>query len=139
MFDEVVTKGIKNNKTDAFLLDIFCKKNKIRVFSLDKKHSKISKNLVNRYGLDFGEAESIALAIQLKKNCILMDESLGRNIAKIFDIKPNGTLRFILELYNKNEINEAKVKFSIEELLGKNFRLDTEVLVKFWELYTILP
>jgi len=135
VFKEIIENGIKNNKTDALLLNGLYKDNKIKIVFFDKKYSKLSKLLVKKYNIDLGEAETIVLAMQLKNEYILIDESLGRNTAKLLGIKTKGTLRFLLELYQAGIINKIRIKSLVEELLGKNFRLDIEVLAKFWELF----
>ena len=47
--------------------------------------------------LDLGEAEAIALAVQIKADLLLIDEKLGRSKAKDFHIKTVGLLGILIE------------------------------------------
>lgn len=135
VYQEAILNGIKIRKQDAIILNALLKAGKIKIIELNKNNKKISEKIINNYSLDKGEAETIALAIQLNKKEVLMDEFIGRKITKLFNIKPKGTLRVLLELYNKNYIEEKKLKEKVEEIIGKQFRLDAEVMNKFWELF----
>lgn len=72
--------------------------------------------------LDRGEAESIALAIQLGADIVLLDERRGRSIAQRFDLKVVGVVGVLIEAKAKGFI--PKVGPVLNELLGKaGFRL----------------
>lgn len=47
--------------------------------------------------LDPGEAEAIALALEIQANLILMDEDLGRKIALQYHLQPLGILGILLK------------------------------------------
>jgi hypothetical protein len=47
--------------------------------------------------LDPGEAEAIALALEIRADLILMDEDLGRKIALEYHLQPLGTLGILLK------------------------------------------
>jgi predicted nucleic acid-binding protein len=47
--------------------------------------------------LDLGEAEAIALALDLGANYILMDEAAGRSIALSYNVQPIGVLGILLK------------------------------------------
>lgn len=135
VYNEAIKKGLQAEKQDAQILDALLKEGKIKVTKLNQEHGKASKNIIENYKLDKGEAETISLALQLNKKEILMDEAIGRKIAKFFNVKPKGTLKILLELYNRNIINEEQLRRKVNEIIGKQFRLDTEVITKFWELF----
>ena len=54
--------------------------------------------------LDLGEAEAIALAIELGTTSVLIDESDGRAVALRYQLKPIGILGILLEAKSKNHI-----------------------------------
>ena len=133
--NEAINKGLEAGKQDAQILDALLKEEKIKIVKLNQEYGKTSKKIVENYKLDKGEAETISLALQLKNKEILMDEAMGRKIAKFLNLKPKGTLKILLELYNKKIISEEQLRKKVNEVIGVQFRLDAEVLNKFWELF----
>ena len=136
--EEIIIEGLRMNRQDAVLLNALKKEGKIQVTSLDKKHEGLSERIIKEYNLDQGEAETISLAMQLKNKEVLMDELLGRNVAKLFGLRAKGTLRVVLDLYKENQMNEKEVRTKVEEIIGKQFRLDAEILAKFWEMFEMI-
>lgn len=58
--------------------------------------------------LDQGEAEAIALAIQLKSDWLLLDEKEGRRIARTLGLKITGILGIILRGWHEGKISSVK-------------------------------
>ena len=69
---------------------------------------------VLQHELDKGEAESIALALQVKSKRILMDEREGRRIANSLDLKVTGVLGILIRAYREGRI--PSIKMALEEL-----------------------
>lgn len=69
-----------------------------------------NKLLVNalRYELDDGEAEAIALAIELNSNLLLIDERIGRAVASRFNLKYIGLIGSLIEAKSKGIIQSIK-------------------------------
>jgi len=63
-----------------------------------------------RRELDSGEAEAIALAIQLNADCLLLDEREGRRIARTFGLKITGVLGIILKGWRDNDVLSVSEK-----------------------------
>ncbi len=66
-----------------------------------------------RRELDDGEAEAIALALQLKVESILMDERDGRSIAKSMELIPIGIIGVLIRAKQNGDID------SVKEVLNK--------------------
>lgn len=82
---------------------------------------------VLRRDLDGGEAEAIALAIQLKADHILLDEKEGRRIAKTLGLRSTGILGVLLRA--KQEGHLPSVRETIEQLqIQAGFRIGMELL-----------
>jgi len=58
--------------------------------------------------LDEGEAEAIALSLEIKSDLLLIDEKLGRKIAEEEGLKITGTMGILLKAKKKGIIKEVK-------------------------------
>ena len=83
--------------------------------------------------VDLGEAEAIILAKSLQADWLLIDETKGRNIAKLQGLHIIGLLGVILQAKNKGYV--TNVKDLLNELVSKaRFRVSDELREKFLEL-----
>lgn len=79
--------------------------------------------------LDRGEAEAIALAIDLNADWILLDEREGRKVAKSLGLKVTGVLGILLRAKQLGEIESLQPV--IDELINKaGFRVAPELLTQ---------
>jgi predicted nucleic acid-binding protein len=76
-------------------------------------------------GLDFGEAEAIALAVELKAAAVLIDEKKGRQIAQSRGLITIGTIT-VLELAAENGLLELQSAFLA--LQGTTFHVTQDLL-----------
>lgn len=76
--------------------------------------------------LDLGEAESIALALELKAEYLVIDEFKGREVAQRYDIRIVGLL-VILVLAKKKEII-TEIRPLVNQLLEIGFRLNRRLV-----------
>ncbi len=58
--------------------------------------------------LDKGEAEAIALALELRADQVLIDERRGRRIAARLNLRYTGILGILVEAKNRGLISEVK-------------------------------
>lgn len=80
--------------------------------------------------LDEGESEAIALALELKADLLLIDESKGRQIAKEKSLKPFGLIGVLLKAKKENHL--LSVKPELDKLIQEH---------GFWlgeELYKVI-
>jgi predicted nucleic acid-binding protein len=64
--------------------------------------------VVLRRDLDRGEAETLALAIELEAEIVLLDEQEGRHAATRLGLRPMGVLGILLEARRLGEIEEIR-------------------------------
>jgi len=76
--------------------------------------------------LDYGEAEAIVLAIELKADMILLDEKDARIIADRFNIVPLGTIGILIWAKKANKIESLKKELDKLKNEG-NFRISPKV------------
>lgn len=83
--------------------------------------------------LDGGEAEAIALAVELKADYILMDEIKGRQIAENYGIKVTGIIGVLIKAKEDGLI--AEVKPYLQKLVSEaGFWLNPKLIVKILEI-----
>ncbi|MEA5449823.1 DUF3368 domain-containing protein [Leptolyngbya sp. CCNP1308] len=90
-------------------------------------------DLLRQQKLDLGEAEAIILAISLNANLLIIDEQLGRNVAKQKGLEITGLLGALLEAKSKGII--LQVKPIVDDLVGRaKFRVSTDLYRKILTL-----
>lgn len=136
VYREVVEKGMKKNAPEALLVKDHVKKGKIEIKKLNErwKEEALFLEKMHKY-LDYGEAETICLALQEKEKTILLDERYARNIASLHALEPVGSLRILLLAFKRGIIKEKEIKKIITEMIKKNFRLGVEVINEFWVVF----
>ena len=83
--------------------------------------------------LDSGEAEAIALAIELKADYLLMDETKGRQTAESYGIKVTGILGVLIKAKEEGLITE--VKPYLQKLVNDaGFWLNPKLIKKILEI-----
>lgn len=83
--------------------------------------------------LDKGEAEAIVLAIELKADYLLMDETKGRAIAETHKVKVIGILGVLLQAKEKGLIPEVKPHL-LKLVNEAGFWLSPNIIEKVLEL-----
>jgi len=79
-----------------------------------------------RTRVNVGEAEAIALAVEVEASRLLIDERLGRQAAKDLDLKITGVLGILLLAKRQNLIET--VKPTLEDLTSRaNFRISSQL------------
>jgi hypothetical protein len=81
--------------------------------------------------LDIGEAEAIALAIEMKADIVLLDEIEGRDVAAQLDLPVAGILGILLAAKLKGEIPALRPEIRLLRERGNFFisrRLEAEIL-----------
>ncbi len=78
------------------------------------------------YGLGKGEQEAIALSMEIGADLLLIDEWVGRKVARHLGIKVTGTLGVLLMAKEKGLILE--VKPLVEQLLFFGFRASSDLV-----------
>lgn len=72
---------------------------------------------VLRSNVDEGEAEAIALALQVKAEWVLMDQREGRRIAKSLGLKVTGVLGILLRAHREGKLPSLQI--AMEQLREK--------------------
>ncbi|MBE2283955.1 MAG: DUF3368 domain-containing protein [Prosthecobacter sp.] len=74
--------------------------------------------VISDAGLDAGETEAIALALELQPDALLMDERLGRKLAQVHHLRVTGLLGFFVLAKNKGLVAEVAPLIREAQKLG---------------------
>ena len=135
VYEEVVLRGKEVNSPDAYLVEEEVKKRNILVKELNDEYKRKAKLLERIYTqLHYGECETIALALQEGQKEVLIDEKSARQVARLHNITPRGTLRVLMLAFKKKIIHEEELKEIITKIVENKFRLSGEVINEFWKV-----
>ncbi len=74
-------------------------------------------------GLDIGEIEVLLLARELAPDWVLIDERLGRRVAKVLKLPLKGTLGILLAAVMAGLITKQEALASVAEMIAKGIRI----------------
>lgn len=134
VYEEVVLNG--KNASDALLLKEYIERKKIIVIPLEKEAKEKAKQLEKIYkNIDYGEAETIALALQKKEKYALIDEKNARDLAKLHGIVPKGSLYILLRAFQEKCIEEQELRHIVMMITTTKFHLGADVMNAFWMIF----
>ena len=119
VFKEVVLEGRK--KEDVKEIEKLIDDNIIK--RIEVKEKELVKAL--NKDLDLGESEVIALALNIKSDLVVIDESDARNIAKIYGLKMTGFIGLLIKAFEREYIDS--VMLYLDLAIDKGFRIDSKL------------
>lgn len=136
VYEEVVTRGIKINSSDALLIKAYIEKGEIEIKMLNSEWKEKAKFFQTIYAtLDAGEAETIALALQEKEKVVLIDERTARKTSELLGLKPLGSLWVLIVAFKKNIITENEINQIIGKMISMGFRIGGDIINEFWDIF----
>lgn len=134
-FDEVVSEGLLIDAPDSKILKEFVENKKIIVTELHERHIALAKHLREVYHLSIGESESLSLSLQKGERTVLLDELKARKISRLYGLKAIGSLRVLIEDYNKDLVKENELKSIVDQMVKHGFRIGSDVFSEFWTIF----
>ena len=125
VFTEVVVEGKEKGYHDAFLVEEFME----RGFILKKK---VKIERLREMPIDRGEIETIELAKKEGIKDVLIDEAKARRIARLYDLRPKGTLWVLTKAFEDDILSKEELKNSIQELIKCGYRIREDILVEIF-------
>lgn len=101
--EETIERGKQEGYSDALFLEELEAEGWLQTGKLSSRSAKLAKGLFDAVGK--GEAEAIALALQMKDR-LLIDDLKGRRLAEQHKIETTTTLGVIFELFVRGVITE---------------------------------
>ncbi len=135
VYRETILEGLEKKFEDSLILKSYLDKVQIKIIKLKDKYYKLADKLQDINNLGIGESQTIALAKQLNQKELIIDESLAREIAKSFGLKPIGSLGVLLLAYKEGLLNEKEINETVNKMIKLKFRIGASTLIRFWELF----
>lgn len=135
VYQEAILDGLESKFEDSLILRNYLGKGKLKIIKLENKYLELSTKIQNLNNIGIGESQAIALAKQLNRKELVIDESLARETAKSFDLIPMGSLKVLLLAYEENLLNEKEIEETINKMIKMKFRISAATLIRFWELF----
>ncbi len=102
---------------------------RLRLMNLRPKFKDVAEILVNKFSLDLGEAQSIALALQEKATYFLTDDLDARTVANLYNIEAHGTVGIILRAFRERIIDRKTAIKKVNELYTTSSLFITKDLI----------
>lgn len=131
IYEQVVLQGKTRGDADALVSEELVEKGVLQVVQVENGFIEALKNI--EAGLHEGELEVLAIA-KNKGGTAILDESIARDIGRIFGIEIHGTLFLIFLMVKKRALKKEEAKGKVNLMIKKGFRLGHEEYVKFLEL-----
>ena len=120
---EDVNNELKRNRIDK---NVF---NNVKIANLGPKFKDVAEIMVNKFSLDLGEAQAIALSLQEKADYFLTDDLGARTVANAHNIEAHGTVGIILRAFREKIINKKLALEKINELYTSSSLFITRDLI----------
>ena len=122
---EVVEKGIKKGKEDAYFIDGLIKQD---VFVVEKCRNEFFKKISEIRNLSMADAETLALAKE-KRSVAVIDESILRSVAQTYNVEYRELIFLLFQLYHEKAIKKIEIKKYLDEMIKLGWRCSTELYV----------
>jgi predicted nucleic acid-binding protein len=79
-------------------------------------------------GLDIGELQVLLLARDVEPDWVLMDERLGRRVAKVMGFPVKGTVGVLLAAFHAGFLTRVEALETVHQLIAEGIRISTRVV-----------
>ena len=129
VYDEVVVEGRRLGKPGADLVDQYVREGVITVRSPKLKirlSSQVSGSTPESdWPVEKGEAEVLALAQEMDCTAII-DEQVGRNLARLHGIEVHGTVYLIMLAHNNGALTKDQTLAMFKRIVAEGWRISIE-------------
>lgn len=122
--EEVVVAGKEMGARDATLVEAAIESGWIVVEDVAVNPA------VERFDLEEGETAALSLALERDCDRLLADEEAVREVARLLDLQPRGTLSVLFDELRDGETTFGEFVGSLEQLVDVGFYLDEAVYLE---------
>jgi uncharacterized protein len=108
----IIPQNVLKELNDFHSNDLIVELEKFQIILQDVINKSLVESIFSK-GIHLGEAEAIALSIELHADILLIDEKEGKQVAQEFGIRTIGILGVILLAKQEKLIAEAKILFDL--------------------------
>lgn len=130
VYEQVITQGKIRGDADAIISEELIKKGIIKVVTV-VENKEMLKSLKGE--LHEGELEVLALA-KNKGGIAVLDESIAREVGRVFKIEVHGTLFLIFLMVRMRKLRKEEAKDKVDLMIRRGFRLGHEEYIEFLNL-----
>ena len=120
---EEVKNELKRNRARE---DVF---RKVKVLNLSGRFKDVADILVNKFSLDLGEAQAIALSLQERTSYFLTDDLDARETSKRHGVEAHGTVGVILRAFREKVVDKETAVKKVRELYTSSSLFITKDLI----------
>ena len=131
VYEQVITQGKIRGDADALISEELVKKGVIKVVTTQDDFKEMLKSLKEE--LHEGELEVLALAKD-KGGVAILDESIAREVGKVFKIEVHGALFLIFLMVKKGKMRKEEARDKVDLMIRKGFRLGHEEYQEFLKM-----
>lgn len=122
--EEVVTRGHSVGAKDAVLVEAAIADGWITVCESEINPA------IARFDLEAGETAVLSLALHTDHSHVLADEESVREVARLNELNPRGTLWFLFDAIRRDKLTFSDFLEEFESLLDAGFYLDQQVYLE---------
>lgn len=112
VYEEVVVAGLRAGHVDAIAVDHLVRAGSIVVQSIELSTEDDEWSA----SIDYGEAEVIALAREMRADWAIIDNAHARRAARVVGVRPRGTVGVLLEAVSREKLTALDLELLIEEI-----------------------
>jgi predicted nucleic acid-binding protein len=131
VYEQVVTRGKIRGDADAIISEELVRNEVIKVITVENGFKEMLKSLKGE--LHEGELEVLALA-KNKGGIAVLDETIAREVGKVFKIEVHGALFLIFLMLRKGKLKKEEAKDKVDLMIRKGFRLGHEEYQEFLKM-----
>ena len=131
VYEQVVTRGKIRGDADAIISEELVRNEVIKVITVENGFKEMLKSLKEE--LHEGELEVLALA-KNEGGVAILDESIAREVGKVFKIEVHGALFLIFLMVKKGKMRKEEARDKVDLMIRKGFRLGHEEYLEFLNL-----
>jgi predicted nucleic acid-binding protein len=110
----------------------------IEVHELDQAAQKRSEGFQESITVDLGEADAIALAIQVEADWFITDDAKARQLAESLNLESHGSIGILLWNLSVDNINGEQAKFLMDALANSSLWISNRVLDEAYKAINLL-